>query len=368
MVNEDMPYFHQFPNACGLTSLLMALKPASRKIDQLLNYGWDKIGAMFQANLKESQEFHWQRILEYLLTACTQHPVLRDYLEKEYPNFAASVCPWLEFALLGENALQASVARPDVLHRTNLIMHRVRTMKHDVELKVLAFLFGCHFFPWEKGTDGTGAVFFSRDELLEKRKGHEAGSVEEKLNFIKKGIDAGGPVLWGASFHWLAARDLHAEEGHEVLLYHDPMGGGDHSINVAALRETDRFYKFTFDADLLEEHKSLVRQAFDIPELPPELPLKESVEGKDPPKTPKTMEEVVEAEMDKDLDAGGLKPDENEFSDEELLKIEAFAKKVKALQNTIAEKDKQLADKTKLLAEKNLEIKELKKKLGKPPA
>ncbi len=368
MVNEDMPYFHQFPNACGLTSLLMTLKPGSRKIDKLLNYGWDKIGVIFQGNHKESQEFHWQRVLEYLLTACTQHPTLRAYLDKEYPNFSESVCPWLEFALLGEKALQASVARPNLLRGTHLIMHRVRTMKHDVELKVLAFLLGCRFIPWEKGTDGTGAVFFNRDELLEKRKGHEAGSVEEKMDFIKKGIVGEGPVLWGASFHWLAARDLQEEGGHQVLFYHDPMGGGDHSINVAALHETDRFYVFTFDAELLEEHIPLVKQAFDIPEPLPETPLKESAEGEKYPEIPKTIEEVVEAEVEKEAGERGLKLDDNEFSDEELLKIEVFARKVKALQDTIAEKDKQLAEKTKLLAEKNREIKELKKKLGKPPS
>ncbi len=368
MVNEDMPYFHQFPNACGLTSLLMALKPALRKIDLLLNYGWDKIGAMFQASPKETQEFHWQRVLEYLLTACTQHPVMRAYLDKEYPNFSENVCPWLEFALLGEKALQASAARPNLLKGTHLIMHRVRTMKHDVELKILAFLFGCRFIPWEKGTDGTGAVFFSRDELLEKRKGHEAGIVEEKLDFIKKGVVGEGPVLWGASFHWLAARDLHAEEGHQVLYYHDPMGGGDHSINVTALRETDRFYMFKFDAKLLEEHVSLVKQAFDLPESLPEEPLEETpVEGK-PSMPPAIIEEDSEAEGEEEQAEAEEQPRDNEFSDDELLKIEAFAKKVKALQETIDKKDKQLAEMKEKIARKDQEIKDLKKKLGKPPA
>lgn len=368
MVNEDMPFFRQFPNACGLTSLLMILKPASRKIDELLNYGWDKVGAMFGASPKETQEFHWQRILEYLLTACTQHPAIRAYLEKEYPDFTENIRPWLQFALLGEKAQVANAARPNLLQNDTLIMQRVRTMKHDVELKILAFLFGCHFIPWEKCTDGTGAVFFSRDELLEKRKGHEAGPVEEKLAFIKKGITGEGLVLWGASYHWLAASDLREDEGHQVLFYHDPMGGGNHSINVTAFRETDRFYVFKFDAKLLEEHESLVKQAFDIPEPSPKIILEEATEEEKLPETPKTIQEVVEAEMEKESGEGEENDTgDSEFSDEELLKIEAFAKKVKTLQDTIDKKDKQLVDMKAKIAKRDQEIKELKQKLGKSP-
>ncbi len=55
MVNEDMPFFRQFPNVCGSTSLLMVLKPVSRSIDKLINYGWEKGGKMFKANPRETQ-------------------------------------------------------------------------------------------------------------------------------------------------------------------------------------------------------------------------------------------------------------------------------------------------------------------------
>ncbi len=96
--------------------------------------------------------------------------------------------------------------------------------------------------------------------------------------------------------------------------------------------------------------------------------MQEAPEKGKPIETPKTIQEVVEAEMEKE--AGGEEENntsDNEFSDEELSKIEAFAKKVKALQDTIDNKDKQLAEMKARIAKKDQEIKELKKKLGKPP-
>ncbi len=258
-----MPFFHQFPNACGLTSLLMALKPASRKIDLLLNQGWDKIGAMFQVSPKESQEFRWQRVLEYLLTACTQHRRLRSYLKLHYPSFVKEVRPWLEAGLIQRNWGERSTANPALLREAPLIMRRVQTMKHDIELKILAFLFGCRFLRWKLGADGTGAVFFTRDELQSLQGGEEAETTVEKLMFIINGLDGGGPVLWGASFHWLAARDIQIGGDGEILFYHDPMGGGDHTINMRDMHETDRLYVFNFDPTLLEEHVPILTQAFE---------------------------------------------------------------------------------------------------------
>jgi len=260
-----MPFFHQFPNACGLTSLLMALKPASRNIDVLLNYGWDRIGAMFQASPEEPHEYRWQRVLEYLLTACTQHRKLRMYLKIHYPSFVKVVRPWLEEGLIHRNWGERSVANPSLLHAAPLIMSRVNTMKHDVELKILAFLFGCRFLRWKEGADGTGGAFFTQEELLSLQEGHETKTLVEKFAFIMKGLDDGGPVLWGASFHWLAARDLQIDGDREDLFYHDPMGGGDHCINVRELHETDRFYVFQFDPTLLEEHIPILTQAFELP-------------------------------------------------------------------------------------------------------
>ncbi|OLS13317.1 MAG: hypothetical protein RBG13Loki_3100 [Promethearchaeota archaeon CR_4] len=368
MVNEDMPYFRQFPNACGLTSLLMALKPAPRKIDAILNYGWDKIGAMFQASSKESPEYRWQRVLEFLLTACTQHPLLRSYLKEHYPTFSKQVCPWLENALLNLAWDDLREPHPVLLHATDLIMHRVKTMKHNVELKILAFLFGCRFLPWKKGGDGTGAVTFTREELLDSNESQLAPSAIKKLAFIQKGLKNEGPVLWGASFHWLTPKDLQVEEDVNVLIYHDPMGGHDHSIQITSLRETDLFYVFTFDAQLLEEHIPILKQSFDIPVVEAQLsPEVISVEAE-----PLAPHQIVKQNVTIEEEEEGGKFDNIEFSDDVVFKKEAFAQQIKTLLDEVAMKDQQLTEKNEKLIElkrqlvqKNREIKKLKKKLGK---
>ena len=46
LTNKDMPKFLQYPGACGLTSLLMALKPKSRDFAQILDKLWNKISSI----------------------------------------------------------------------------------------------------------------------------------------------------------------------------------------------------------------------------------------------------------------------------------------------------------------------------------
>src|SRR5271157_119543 len=267
MVNEDMPFYNQFPNACGLTSLLMALKPPSRHIDEILNEGWDKAGLIFFANPAETVEYRWQRILEYLLTASTQHPPLRAYLIENLPTFKTELLPWIEnnLAKVAGKLLVHGKPNPKLLRSENIIMRRVRTMKHNVELKVLAYLFGCEFVPWEKTPDGTGAVFFTKDEFTAWRRQEDGDSFEEKLAFIQAGIESENPIVWGASFHWLAPRDIQVGKGQATIYYHDPMGGGDHSIKMTSLREVDRFYRFQFDPELLSAHVRLLQEVFESP-------------------------------------------------------------------------------------------------------
>jgi hypothetical protein len=210
-------------------------------------------------------EYHWQRVLEYLLTASTQHPGLRSFLTENLPTFKTELLPWIEnnLAKVAGKFLTHGKPKPELLRSESIIMRRVRTMKHNVELKVLAFLFGCEFVPWVKTPDGTGAVFFTKEDIKASRSSDEISDYSEKFEFLQAGLTSENPMIWGASFHWLVPRDIQVGKKDVTLYYHDPMGGGDHSTKLGSLHEVDRFYRFNFDPELLSAHTSLLEEVFD---------------------------------------------------------------------------------------------------------
>ncbi|MHA1734025.1 MAG: hypothetical protein ACTSU5_18950 [Promethearchaeota archaeon] len=269
---DEMPQYHQYPNACGLTALLMALKPESprRQIAPTLDLLWERIRRLFgeagERGGRAGQEYDWQRVLEYLNVRCTFDEELRGALASDlgeaFHHYEAFERFQVDQALRryrrsGNPEVQERIRRfeEDGTPFGDLLMARVYTMKHDIELKVLGRLFGCHFVPWPRTTDGTGSVYFTPGD------GRDERSAAKKARFITDALEGGGSVLCGASHHWLAVREVRGSTGRGDLAvaYNDPMGGR-REWSLRRLGPRHRFYCFRFHAGTREKYAAILTQ------------------------------------------------------------------------------------------------------------
>ncbi|MCP4763029.1 MAG: thiamine-phosphate kinase, partial [archaeon] len=229
----EMPGYFQYPGACGLTSILMAFRPESRRIAPLLNDIWNKIKTIFRDPFPENDEYNWQRVLEWLLFETTRNKKLQELLDEGFgPVFKEAMLPDLENRIMMENPSekwQKISPKKQMTMKLDLsgmnkkwIMRRVEVWKEDFELKILAYLFGSKFIPWEKTEDGTGAVFFTSKEPM-----GDKISYQEKVEFLESLINSfqNSVALFNATIHWVAVKKIEKIEGTEseyLVRYMDP--------------------------------------------------------------------------------------------------------------------------------------------------
>ncbi|MBD3350835.1 MAG: thiamine-phosphate kinase [Candidatus Lokiarchaeota archaeon] len=307
LINNDMPGYHQYSGACGLTSLLMALKPESRGIDKTLDEIWEYMIPIFGKHGRSSRPYNWQRVLEWLLFQIARNTELQKIMEKEFgSNFHEGMLPVLKYRINdvyskgfhkkkrnrqqsnkqskgspkkqpknknpSHNTKNQSETNENSQEETNSkikkpsepeidsgwLMKRVYVWKMDFELELLAFLFGCRFIPWPKTQDGTGAIFFDRIELNK-----QPSIFHEKMDFMIPYINKGGPVLCCASVHWLAIKEIKQiknSDSRYLIRYNDPASAREHRRTLNSLASSERFYIFEFDPELLKKNEKIIKE------------------------------------------------------------------------------------------------------------
>ncbi|MHA1821060.1 MAG: hypothetical protein ACTSU2_06245 [Promethearchaeota archaeon] len=88
-----MPHYSQYPGACGLTSLLMSLKPDSRGFRELFEKIWDKISHYFRQTrdsmgaIRRVESYNWQRVEEWLLFQVAINPELQRLMAEGFGDY-----------------------------------------------------------------------------------------------------------------------------------------------------------------------------------------------------------------------------------------------------------------------------------------
>ena len=262
LTNKDMPKFLQYPGACGLTSLLMVLKPQSRGIVQTLDELWNKFSSVYNLHSRIEKEFNWQVVLEWLLFQTAFNTTFQNYFAEIFgSDFFDAFLPVL---LQGINKMRSFYFKSNVDSKKDTLRHsiesaqnfdgewlmrRVNVWKQDFELAILAIIFGCKFIPWEHTQDGTGALFFTKKELKK-----ESKSFKEKVEFLISKINSENPVICCFSVHWVAIKAVKIIKNDYIIYYHDPATAGEYLRPLKDFREEDRFYFFQFQPQLLKEN------------------------------------------------------------------------------------------------------------------
>lgn len=237
-----LPGYSQYPGACGLTSLLMALRPEERGIAPVLDEICENNRDICHAATREK---NWQQALEYVLVGISRKPELQRALEGHVEN--------LDEKLI---LLKYKMANTGVPERGKISEHqlvnRVNVWKDDYELELLSSLFGCDKVPYAKDPMGGGAIYFAPGERS-----------EEKVQLMKCGRgEAGDPLLCCAGVHWLAVEDVKDADGGTIVKYNDPAGGYPGERTLSSFGESSRFHAFKCSPARMRRNIGLIRRLF----------------------------------------------------------------------------------------------------------
>jgi hypothetical protein len=263
-LNRDMPKYTQYPGACGLTSLLMVLKPQSRSLDTILDKLWDMISERYSIDTNLEKAKNWQVVLEWLLFQTTRNKSIQDSLAEVFgEDFNESMLPVLKDGISSEKPFtwrnNNSTKDNSDWFNNKWLMRRVFVWKQDFELSILLNLFGFVFIPWKYNKDGTGALYFTPKELNNKD-----AKYNEKIEFLLSRIKEGDPILCCESIHWIAIKNLELKNDDYMVYYHDPATGDENIRPLRGFRESDRFYSFKSNPDLLKKHLDLIKTLFGL--------------------------------------------------------------------------------------------------------
>jgi len=256
--NEDMPKYMQYPGACGLTSLLMALKPISRSFVPILDDLWGKVSERYKliSNLEKSK--NWQIVMEWLLFQTAENESLQNKLAENFGDiFYESMLPILRYGIEGANpfSVRNTFNSDEVKYNINRewLMKRVYVWKQNIELSILMNIFGFEFHPWKLNQDGTGAIYFTSKELKKKNKLYN-----QKLNFLLERIKLEDPILCCESIHWIAIKDFQKKRNDYIVIYHDPATASENLRFLKYFRESDRFYVYQLNSQLYESFQEIL--------------------------------------------------------------------------------------------------------------
>mgnify|MGYP006282219733 CR=1 FL=1 len=253
LLNHDMPGYRQYSGACGLTSLLMALKPESRGFDTILNVIWSKIRSIFGKNSDLDDSHNWQRVLEYILFRIAEDEKLHYHFAELFDDdFRNVILPVLKHRISEQKPRGLKSAVFD-----KWIMRRVNVWKMDFELELIAYLFGCRFKKWPQTKDGTGAIYFTAEELMDL-----SDHFQRKIKFIRDALKDGDPVLCCASIHWIAIKDItpiNDSSDNYLVRYNDPASGTEHRRLLDGFVSSERFYVFKYDEKLFSKLEDELR-------------------------------------------------------------------------------------------------------------
>jgi hypothetical protein len=221
---RDLPIYGQHPNGCGLATLLMLLKPNLNKdITEFLDFTWVSIKEILGDLPFKAKEYFWAIALQYLLLKSVGYSenskkeeiysffnermeyvfedqrILNKFNQEQFREFL------MKKNLLEEAFTYLHYLEGDDYVTPHLLIKNLKTMKTDIELKVLAEIFN-YQFEYQESEDYTGAIYFNKKEL--KNKINEI----TKKKWLKLEELANNPkniLIYGKSHHWLAIRGVY---------------------------------------------------------------------------------------------------------------------------------------------------------------
>ena len=258
---RDIPHYRQLYNTCGLSSLLMISIPEK---NGNLQYLLDDICKIIGVSTEFNRTLNWQLACGYLLLKMSFSRILayqlRNSFSEDYSNFKIL----LKNQIMQKKKFYSNSQNSQMVFCLNTFLQRriirkktlrifMDDMKTNLELKLLAYLFGGRFIPNKDSNDGTGCHYFKKKK-------------KKEINKIKEMIDDG--LMLGLLNHWMPVKDIYKNDEDEMFLsVNDPLHNRK-SILLNNIDNNYRFYHYKFDIELQEKMDMNVRRALNLYKYP----------------------------------------------------------------------------------------------------
>ncbi|MFX0102036.1 MAG: hypothetical protein ACFFCS_20895 [Candidatus Hodarchaeota archaeon] len=241
---EHMPPYHQLRSACGITAVLMLIRPNEDKfISSILHKIGNKLWKSYASLgtlIKDKNSMH-QVALAYLLLKLALNEEVQELLDgfnKDDYEYTQEVV-WYEMkrrltrgshkkAKFLEEQLEKFQEKGEI--SKGLLKEYATRIKTDRELKLLLAAFGYKVVPFPYSPDGTASINFGLvDHIVESGIikdddiNNPKGLLLYMFSFLKEHFQD-HIVLINTGFHWISAKKIIGddEEKRMTLLYMDP--------------------------------------------------------------------------------------------------------------------------------------------------
>ncbi|MBD3229802.1 MAG: hypothetical protein GF329_16590 [Candidatus Lokiarchaeota archaeon] len=257
---REIPHYGQLYNTCGLSSLLMIANPENSNLQYLLDEICEYLGVSTTFN----RALNWQLACGYLLLKMSFSRILGYQLRKNFGTI------YDNYKILLENQIRQKIQyhkdrenKKTVSNLNTFLEHRIirkktlrlfmDDMKTNLELKLLAFLFGGKFIKNNDSNDGTGCHIFKKNNKKTRKR-------------LMEMIDDG--LMLGLFNHWMAVRNLEKnDQSQHVITINDPLRNRE-SILLSEIDENHRFYHYRFDLNLQKKMDRKIRRACNLRKYP----------------------------------------------------------------------------------------------------
>ncbi|MHA1253691.1 MAG: hypothetical protein ACTSRP_27235, partial [Candidatus Helarchaeota archaeon] len=255
------PHYRQLYNTCGLSSLLMISIPEK---NGNLQYLLDDICRLIGVSVEFNRELNWQLACGYLLLKMSYNRLLswhlRNEFKEEFSHFKIilknQIYQKLELYEKKQDRKMVSALNLFLKHRIirkNTLKAYLDDMKTNLELKMLAYLFGGRFIPNNNSNDGTGCYVFKNKNKKDVKK------IDEMIT---------DGLMLGLYNHWMPVKNIYKDENNNfVLAVNDPLGNKK-SIPFNSITQDYRFYHYKFDPKLRDKMDQIVRRALNLRKYP----------------------------------------------------------------------------------------------------
>lgn len=257
---KEIPHYGQLYNTCGLSSLLMISNPENSNLQYLLDDICEYLGVSTTFN----RALNWQLACSYLLLKMSFNRILGYQLRKTFGT------NYDNYKILLNNQIRQKIyfyedrENKEIVSNLNTFLDsriiRKKTlrvfmddMKTNLELKLLAYLFGGKFINNNNSNDGTGCHFFKKKNKKTRKR---------LMEMINDGL------MLGLFNHWMAVKDLRKNDQNEyIIAINDPLRNRNF-ILLNEIDENHRFYHYEFNSSLQKDMDKKIRRALHLRKYP----------------------------------------------------------------------------------------------------
>ena len=196
MQSDDLPFYSQLPNCCGLTTFLMMINPDKNTIFRL--FLEDLYNEIDFLNNQSVKEYKYTISINYLLLKSIGNNLIKDFIREKDVELVDYYMPIIDFDISNEHFSN------DNLVRKRLFNEYLYTMKRNEDLKILFYLFGGKYYIQDQEiADSTRSLYFSKRDFKNKMLYENKRKLIED-HFASASEEHQPCIALNSSYHWVA--------------------------------------------------------------------------------------------------------------------------------------------------------------------